>query len=470
MIRKALSILSCGILAVASASAANYLSRDKWQWDASSICSPDGNDIAGLEGICDGDPSTCWHSNYHAQNGTPERSNPHWVMIDRGTDTKAAYGLSYLPRQAVLNTHCTYYMVYLSNKDLGDTPADSQASIIAALGQPDYQGSWDANDVSEKFIVFDKPTTARYILFVNVSTKQSSSAACAEMNLLSDGNIDPTPNPDPNPNPNPNPGTGYNAVKITPADGSAPHRIAIDGTNLTITRTGNALHLTNSGITVEYLPEEVAHFAFERYEFAKDEYYSGTKKDIFDAEPFNLAVTPAAGELSAITEIIITAARGGVPAVNDANNESVKLHRGTVARRNISPSKMKTYLTDAGYVISGLNETTEGDYTLNIPEGFFLDSDGARSAECNVTWTVKENSGTSIVDVEVPTITLARDGGNLIAGGLGKTAVATLVNTAGITVASAPVNGHGVAVFSVGSLPAGVYVLTTSHTSIKIVL
>lgn len=464
MIRKALSILSCGLLAVVSASAANYLDRSAWVWEASSICNPDGQDIAGLQGIYDGDPATCWHSNYHAQSGTPERSNPHWVMIDRGTDTKEAYGLSYLPRQMVLNTHCTSYMVYLSDKDLGDTPADTQASIIATLGQPDYQGTWSAS-TEEKIITFSKPTKARYILFVNVASNGSRSAACAEMNLLADGDDTPVTPPS---------GNGLNAVKITPADGSEPHRIAIDGSNLTLSRSGNALHLTNSGITVEYLPEEVANFSFEHYDFAENEYYVGDRKDIFDIDPFDLVVTPAEGELEAITEFCITAAAGAVPTVNDANSESVKLRRGNVSRRTISPTKMKTYLTDAGYLISGLTETTEGEYTLTIPEGFFLDSENGRNNELVVTWTVKApvvpDPKDSIEEVEIPTLTLARDGGNMLLGGLGTTSEVTLVNTVGVTVASAPVTGKGTAVIPVGSLPAGVYVLTTKFTSIKIVL
>ncbi len=460
------TIIIFGIVAAAfgslSARADEYLNRDKWTWSASSICDPDGQDIAGLEGIHDGYAYTCWHSNFHAASGTPERSNPHWVMIDRGSDTTPFYGIAYTPRQSILNTCCTGYLVYLSDRDLSDTPATSVSDIISQLGSPDYSGSWEAS-FDDKFVAFQKQSTARYILFVNVSSNSSSSAACAEMNLLAkkhDGGGSSV-------------GSSFNAVKITPADGSTPHRIAIDGTNLNISMSGTAVHMSNSGITVEYEPAEIASFTFENYEFEEGELYYGTKGDIYD-NPFDLTVTPADGELFELTQFAIASAVGALPTPNPTCEESVILRRGKTARRNISVAKMAEYATEDAYVVTGLHETTLGEYTLTIPEGFFIDAAGCRSNPLVVNWTLVEDPQDAIDEVKAaddcPTLILRRDGSDLIVGGVTASSHVTLVAASGVTVARVPVSGHGVAVIPVGSLGHGVYLLNANNTTIKITI
>lgn len=458
---KKLSTTLCALLCAASilpVSAADYLDRTGWNWKSSSICEPDGSDIAGLEGIYDGDASTCWHSNYHAQESSPERKNPHWVMIDRGKDAKPFYGVSYLPRQEHVNNTCTQYMIYVSNQDLSSTPSDNVNNIKSVLGSPLYEGTWEGN-TDEKFCVFEKEETGRYILFVNVASYQSNSAACAEMNLLASKKTGGGGSSD------------HNAVKITPADGSEPHRIAIDGTNLNISMTGTAIHLTNSGITVEYDLSEVKNFVPEHYEFAENEFYVGTKTDIYD-NPFDLEVTPAEGEIYSLSEITIKAAMGALPTVNPNCTENVKLHRGKVARRTISTAKMAEYATEDAYVISGLEETQYATYTLTIPEGFFLDSNGSRSNPLEVAWNLVEDPEQSAIEEvkdNCSTILMRRDGDDLILGGI-TSAAATLVNTAGVIVAQVPVSGHGVAIIPVGSLGRGVYLLNANNTTLKITL
>lgn len=472
---KKLFLLLLPLVATASleVAAQDYVKRDGWTWSASSICAPENEDIAGLEGIYDGNINTCWHSNWHAASGTPERSNPHWVMIDRGSDNTPFYGIAYTPRQASVNNACTSYMIYLSDTDMSSTPATSVSDIVATLGNADYSGSWEGS-IDEKFLNFTKASTARYILFVNVESHSSSSAACAEFNLLarkySGGDT---------------PGNGgYNAVRITPADGSAPHRIAIDGTNLSISMTGSAIHMSNSGITVEYAPDEVARFSMEFYDFAEGEFYSGTKRDIYD-NPFDLTVTPAAGELYELSEISIAAALGDRPEPNTACTGNVVLRRGKVARRTISPAKMAEFAVENAYVISGIEETTLGEYTLTIPEGFFVDSQGCRSNPMIVEWALVakpvepepvepepggDQDSIEEVSADCPTLTLRRDGGNLIVGGVTDSARVTLVSTAGLTVADVPVSGHGTAIIPVSSLTKGVYLLTANHTTLKITL
>lgn len=253
------------------ASANDYLDRSAWKWSSSSICAADGGDITGLEGIYDGDASTCWHSNYHAAADSPERANPHWVMIDRtASDTNEIYGLSYMPRLSTQNATCTHYAIYLSDASFEGTPADSYESITAALGEPDYQGYWDTT-YGEKVCNFDKPTSARYVLWVNVESANSRSAACAEMNLLAakgsgGGGGGTTP-------------TTYNALKITPRQGE-PHRIAIDDSKLTVYMDGTNVRLGNSAITVEYAMDSVLSFVPEIYKFAEGSLYTGDKKDI----------------------------------------------------------------------------------------------------------------------------------------------------------------------------------------------
>lgn len=441
-----------------TAADSQYLDRESWTWSASSICQPE-DDIVGLKGIADEDPFTCWHSNYRAETGTPERANPHWVMIDRGTDASEFFGISYLPRQSQINTHCLEYMVYFSDEDMSQTPATTVEDIKAFLGEPDLAGAWDQN-YNEKTAVTRKASTARYILFVNCSSYASSSAACAEFNLLAQQQALP----------------GLpNAVKITPADGSEPHRIAIDGTNLNISMAGTAIHMSNSGITIEYTPEEVSFFSFEQFTFEENSLYSGSKSDIYE-NPFDLAVTPASGDITKFSDITITAAMGAVPTVNPAANRNVTIHRGKLARRTVSPTKMPEYATENGFVIPALSDTVLGEYTLTIPEGFFIDSTGSRNNELVVVWNLIEDSDDGNGDLDAieevtsdcPTITFKRSGNDLIVGGVTLSRYVTLTNMAGITVAKVAVSGHGVAVIPLGNLTRGVYLLNANNKTIKL--
>ncbi len=269
---KSIIIAAFALGTALGAEANDYLNRSSWQWSSSSICEPDGSDIAGLEGIHDGDQNTCWHSNYHAASDSPERSNPHWVMIDRKKDSKKIYGLSYMPRQATQNATCTHYAIYLSDTSFEDTPSDSFEVIQTVLGKPQYEGYWDAS-YGEKICNFDKASTARYILWVNVESAASRSAACAEMNLLAakgtgggEGGGGTTT-------------TIYNALKIATREGKT-HRIAIDGSNLKVYMEGANVRLGNSAITVEYAMDSVLSFVPEIYDFAEGTLYDGDKKDV----------------------------------------------------------------------------------------------------------------------------------------------------------------------------------------------
>lgn len=436
-----------------SASATDYLNREGWSWFSSSICEPE-SDITGLEGICDDNALTCWHSNYHAMTGTPERANPHWVMIDRGMDATPFYGISYLPRQSQLKTHCLNYMVYFRDYDMSNTPATSVDDIIAYLGNPDLEGTWE-QDYNEKIASIKTASSARYILFVNASSYSSSSAACAEFNLIAQKQAT---------------SGAPNAVKITPADGSDPHRIAIDGSNLNISMAGSSIHLTNSGITIEYTPEEVSYFSFEEYPFEEGVFYEGTKSDIYD-NPFDLAVSPEAGDITELTEFTITAAIGAVPTINPSATGNVILRRGKVARRTISPTRMADYLTEAGYVVNNLTDTILGEYSLTIPEGFFIDSSGCRNKELVVTWNLVEKEGETnaieCVTTECPTIAFQRNGDNLIVSGVTLSKYVTVTNMSGITMITAPVSGHGVAVIPLGALTNGVYLLNANNKTFK---
>lgn len=460
---KKLSIFVAALLCASIASADNtYLDRTGWTWSASSIYPGQSDDIIGLEGAYDGDSSTCWHTNWTADDSSPERKNPHWLMIDRGSDTTAFYGISYLGRQSNnMSQCCTSFMIYLSDSDLSSTPATSTDDIIAALGEPDYQGTWEAS-YNELTYNFTTASTARYILFVNVSSYNSSSAACAEFNLLAKKDTSGL--------------TTYNAVKITPSDGSTPHRIAIDGTNLTIAMNGSAVQLSNSEITVEYLMEEFSYMEFENYEF-ENGLYDGTKRDVNEVvplDPFDLVVTPSESTIESLTEITIAAAAGALPNVNNACTSSLTITFDSEIVYEATVSKMADKAVDNQYVIDDVSATVDGTYTLSIPAEFFVDSDGAYSNALTMNWVVDSTLGgeSSINNVtdNVATIALSRTGNELVVSGLGHVSTVSLIAMNGITVASSTVNAHGVANLSLNSLPKGVYILVAGSTTLKITI
>lgn len=423
----------CAALLPAAAPAADYLDRSAWTWSTSSDCAAE-EDIVGLSGIYDGNTYTCWHSNYHAPNSTGQRKNPHWVMIDRGSDSTPAWGLSYLPRQngGSANTACTQYAIYFADKSLENAPCTSEEEIIYALGDPDYSGSWDG-DLEEKFVNFDSPVTSRYILFVNIKSNGSNSAACSEMNLLAKkatGGGD-------------TPGSKYNAIRIVTPEGSE-HRIAIDGENLTFSMAGGNIRMGNSGITVEYAMDEVKHFVPETYNFPEEEYYVGPKYDIYsvelsiDREDMTLEV----GQTGSIVATVLNA--GENPVVAWVSSDPL------------------VATVDSDGLVSAI---AEGTSTITA-------TCGAASASCLVTVTTESGIDPEIPvfisQPEVPTLTIKRQGDYLILGGIISGSEAVIYNINGIKVASATVSANGTASIAVGSLPSSAYLLSASGLTLKI--
>lgn len=459
--KKLTLFVAAALMASATALAENsYLDRTGWSWSASSTYPYITEDIAGLDGIHDNNTSTCWHTDYTAVSGTPERSNPHWLMIDRGADTTPFYGISYLTRQSTVKQCCTYYMVYLSDKDLSSTPATNTDDIIATLGEPDYKGAWEAS-LDELVLNFTSPSTARYVLFVNVSSYNSSSAACAEFNLLAKRGTTPGL-------------TTFNAVKITPADGSTPHRIALDGTNLSIAMSGTAVRLSNSDITVEYLMREYSRMEFENYEFSSG-LYDGSKKDAIDypVSPFALTVTPAEGKVKTLSEATVESADGTPAEVNMACTAPLQVSFGGEVVRELSVIKMAENLADGKYVIDKIPATVDGVYSLLIPAEFFVYADGRRSEEMTVDWDVDfnyEQSALANIGSDCRTLAVSHRGSLLTVGGTEAGTVITLTSTTGITVATATADSLGRATFNTGALAKGTYLLTAGSTTIKIIL
>lgn len=452
-------LLSAFTLAAAfSAIAQDYLDRSAWKWTASSVCAAEGNDIIGLEGICDGDLQTCWHSNWHAADGTPERSNPHWIMIDRGADRTEFTGLAYTPRQATANQACTSYYVYLSDTDLSSAPATSATDIVTALGDPDASGSWEGS-TTEKFVTFQSASTARYILFVNLSSLSSSSAACAEMNLIGNGGVAS--------------GT-FNAIRITPTNGNTPHRIATRGSELSLSMNFGYIRLSNSEITIEYAPNEVSRFTLEQYDFG-DNAYEGPKKDIHSST-FALGITPAGGELidNTLSQITISPAGALQTRINPEITENISFTGNGTPLRTIAPDELPSLAVGTDYVISGLTATAPGNYTLTIPADLLIEPDGSRSEAVEMAWTIKDpdagQDAIESVETVCPTLTFSHSGGNLTVGGITAVSTVTLIDASGRSVMTAKVSSDGSATFAVGSLPHGVYLLKVNQTTLKIIL
>lgn len=439
-----------------SARAEGYLDRSGWKWSASSICQPDGADIAGLEGIYDGDASTCWHSNWHAADGSAERTNPHWVMIDRGYDRTEITAISYLPRQLNANQACTSYCIYLADKDLSSTPSTSISDIIRTLGNPDISGSWDAT-TEEKIAKLEKPSSARYILFVNVQSASSSSAACAEFNLIGPkGTGGGTTSND------------YNAIRISPKHaGTGTHHIAIQGNALSFSMNQGWLRMSNTDITVEYDLADVKDFTFEHYNFPDDESYEGNKKDVLTST-FSLGVTPAQGEVEKLESIAIVP-----PSATRINAEveqpAVLTFNGTELASFSAAELDSLRQPDGSYPLPTDEITQPGNYRLSVPAAMMIIADGSRSLPFEANWTLKDGQD-GISAPAAATLTFARLGGTLTIGGIQNAPVVTLFDLQGRAVASANVNSNGNAAINVASLPAGVYLLTVNNTTLKITL
>lgn len=434
------------------ANAEGYLDRSSWKWSASSICEADGSDITGLSGLYDGNTSTCWHSNWHAAAGSAERSNPHWIMIDRGNDSSEFSAISYLPRQLNANQACTSYCIYLADKDLSSAPATSLSDIIQALGNPAVSGSWDGT-TEEKIARLEKPTSARYILFVNVESANSSSAACAEFNLIGEGGGTPTTNV-------------YNAIEIIHKNSGQPDRIAIQGNALTFSMNQGWLRMSNTDITVEYDLADVKSFKFEKYDFKDGQSYYGSKKDVLTST-FSLGVIPAPAEVDSLVSISIVPP--SATRINRAVDTKATLTFNSRVIATLTADQLDSLRqTDGSYPLPMPTLTEKGDCELTIPAELFIVADGSRSLSLDAKWAIKGQS--SIASPEAATLTIGRQGGTLTVSGISGTKIIALFDIQGRRAASATVSNDGRAAFNVAALPSGVYLLTVNNSTLKITL
>lgn len=441
------------IAGAACANAEGYLDRSKWVWSASSTCAPDGSDIAGISGLYDGDISTCWHSNWHAASGSAERSNPHWIMIDRGTDTSEFSAIAYTPRQLNANQSCTSYCVYIADKDLSYAPSTSLSAIVQALGVPELSGTWEGN-TEEKIARFEKPTSARYILFVNVESAGSSSAACAELNLIGEGG---SPNPSK---------SAYNAISIVRKAQSEPDRIAIQGNALTFTMNQGWLRMSNTDITVEYDLADVKSFKFEKFDFADGQAYTGTQKDVLTST-FNLGVVPAPATVKELSGLAIVP-----PAATHLNRavegKALLTYRSQTIAEFSADRLDSLRSADGSYPLLPAGLTDKGDYELTIPAELFILADGSRSLPFEAKWTVDPE--TSIAAPEAATLVIGRRGGTLTVSGISGAETIMLFDLMGRRAAAASVSADGRAALNVAALPAGVYLLNVNNSTLKITL
>lgn len=118
--------------------------------------------------LTDGDPNTYWHTMY----SVTVAKYPHWVDLDAG-EAKAIKGFTFLPRQSGNNGRIKDYTIHVSQDG-------------KEWGEPIHKGTFE-NNASEKKVLFDKPTKARYIRFtaLNAQNKQDF-ASGAEISILAD--------------------------------------------------------------------------------------------------------------------------------------------------------------------------------------------------------------------------------------------------------------------------------------------
>lgn len=443
------------------AGAEGYLDRSTWKWSASSICAAgDDDDIAGLSGMYDDDTATCWHSNWHAASDSPERSNPHWFMIDRGTDNSLFHSLSYLPRQKTSSQACTSYMVYIADKDLSNCPATNVSDIINAMGQPEISGSLEAT-TDEKIIKLEKPTSARYILFVNVQSASSSSAACAEFNLIgTDGGGQGSGNSQET--------DVYNAIRMIPRLATEkPSQIAIQGNALTFSMNQGWLRMSNTDITVEYNLADIKSYKFIKYNFNADESYVGNQKDVLTSK-FDLAVVPAPAKVDTLRDVAIVPP--SATRVNRAVDDRAVLSSEAGEIASFTADELDSLRADDGsYPLTSAPLTAPGEYTLIVPADMLIINDGSRSMPFEARWTV-DNGHSSINPAEIQTLSFMRRGAVLYVSGIDGAGTLTLLDLLGRPAASARISSEGTAAFNIGALQTGVYLLPVNKTTLKITL
>lgn len=442
----------------------SYLGRQSWSWSASSSDAQDGG---GTDALHDDNLLTFWHSNYHDD---ASRYCPHWIMIDRGSDRNSFVGFSYVPRQGSYNNIVTQYRVYLSDKSFGKVSSVDES----VLGEATYSGYFDGTeDYSERTASFGKAHTERYVLFVIDNCNSGRSTAMAEFYLLSKvdtGGSGTGPGTS---------GRGYNSVLIHNYDGSE-HRIAVDGEALNVTLSPEgAIHMTNTGITVEYSVPEVSYFAFENYAFPDDTYYIGTKTDVnetpnppADPVPFDLTVTPTSGSTfrNGFTSVSFAHPEGVELEVKGSSTVSLKNGIVTVYKWN-AESLAKAYdAATRSFTFSGLDCSANGTYTLTVPSNLIVEKDTPVNFNNALTATYVVDDNVGIADAGARTLGFKVDGGRLLISGISAGARAVLYSVGGSEVAGAPVTPFGTAAISVASLAHGAYVLSVDGKSFKITL
>lgn len=457
LIMAAVAVAALPVVALADNS---YLDGSLWTWSASSSDPQDGGGTAALY---DGNYSTFWHSNYHDESS---HKCPHWIMIDRGSDSNAFVGLSYVPRQGSYNNLITEYRVYLSDKSFGTVSSVDEQVI----GQPTYSGYFDSKeDYSERTASFGRSRSERYVLFVIDNCNSGRSTAMAELNLLSkiDNGGGQSTSKD------------YNSILIHNYDGS-DHRIAIDGEALNISLSPEgAIHMGNSGITIEYDIPEVSYFAFEHYDFPADAYYIGTKEDINktpdplpDPEPFDMVVTPADGVVlqDGFTSLSFAHPDGVELEVKGTSAVLLKLGVVTVYRWNAEALNKAYDASTHAYTFTGLDCTQDGTYNLTIPSNLFVEKENPIDFNNKLVASFKVDSHVGLTDAGVNTLGFNVDGGRLMIRGISAGQEAILYGIGGSVAAQAPVTPFGTAVIDVASLAHGAYVLHVDGKSFKIVI
>ncbi len=452
-------LIAALISAAATATAAadnSYLDRSSWSWSASSTDTQDGGGLAALH---DDDYSTFWHTNYHSEES---HNCPHWVMIDRQNDSNEFIGLSYVPRQGAYNNIVTKFRVYISSKPFGTISSVDES----VLGAPTYSGTFDGQeDYSERTFSFGKKHTERYVLFVIDSSNSGRSTAMAEFYLLSKAGAGSS-------------SKSYNSVLIHNYDGS-DHRIAIDGEALNVTLNGKSVHLSNTGITIEYEIPEVKYFSFEKYDFPEDTYYIGNKKDLSEIEiplpdpvPFDLTVTPADGSTMPEGFTSISIAHSAGLSTKVAGSGSVLLSRGVTPVYRWNATQLAEAYDEATccYTFSGLNCSVEGTYVLSVPSNLIVETETPTNYNNLLTARFKVQKVDGLDSASTPTLTFRNEGRRILISGISSGSEATLFSIGGTAVASATVTPFGTAAIDASALQAGVYVLSVDGKTFKITI